>query len=118
MVDKFWQKRSELSIDQNGFTRCDCRCAFSVEIVALARNDVPDTPAWIGNVAPVAGNYMDMEMVDSLTGRGSGVEADIEPVWLMFCHDDVAHFVHQGHQIGALVQRRLPPVADLTTRHD
>jgi hypothetical protein len=42
---------------------------------------MPNSAAWIRNVAFVSGNHMNMQMGDRLACRFANVDADVEAVW-------------------------------------
>lgn len=73
-------------------------------VVALFRNDVPDTAARVGHVARIPRNQVDMEVEDRLPGRWAAIDADIVaigPVVLLDDHfDRVQRFEERGAFFG------------------
>lgn len=88
------------------------------EVVALAGDDVADPAPRVGYVAGIAGDHVQVQVLDGLPGGGAGVEAHVVPVWPVAVVEQRLHLVDQVHQVEALVARRLPPGGDETARHD
>ena len=61
---------------------------------------------------------MDVQVVDSLAGGRSGVEAHVESIRLVLLGNVGSHLVDKSHEIGAFLRCRFPPVTDLASRHD
>jgi len=73
------------------------------QVVALARDDVADAAPWVGHVASVAGDHVQVQVLDGLTGGGAGVEAHVVPVGPVPLVEQRLHLVDQVHQVVALV---------------
>ena len=87
-------------------------------VVALARNDVANASARVGDVVLVAGDQVDVEVEDRLAGGGSDVDADIEAVRGMAAGDQLTASVDAGHQGGSLLGRGVEPRRHVPTRDD
>ena len=60
-----------------------------LEVVALAGDDVADAAAWVGDVAGVARDEVDVEVEDGLAGGFADVDADVEAVGVVAAFDQL-----------------------------
>jgi hypothetical protein len=55
-------------------------CGGCCEVVGEVWDDVANAAAWVGDITCVAGDEMDVEVWDGLSGSGSAVESDVVTV--------------------------------------
>ncbi len=88
------------------------------EVVAAPRDDVAHPATRVAHVAVVARDHVEVQVIDGLPGRGSGVETDVVAVGSGHpLVELVLDLSDQVHERGALGVRRGPPVRDDSTRH-
>ena len=71
------------------------------EIVAPARDHVPDTAGWVGHVAGVARDDVDVEVGDGLAGGLADVDADGVAVWFVVGLDSSAGLIDERQYLSA-----------------
>ncbi len=85
---------------------------------ALPGDDVPDAASGIADVAPVAGDDVDVEVEDGLAGGLADVDADGEAVGAVRGLDGGPRAVDAGEEGEPLGLGRLEPRCHVATGHD
>lgn len=90
------------------------------QVVALARDDVANAAARVGDVAAAARDDVHVEVHHRLASRLAGVEADVVAVRGRGERgvEEALHLVHEGKEGGALLRGGLEPGGDLAARDD
>ena len=77
-----------------------------------------DAASWVGHVAEVARDDVDVQVEDGLACRLADVDADVEAVGPVALLDDGLCFVDGSSESGLLVLRGLEPGGDVPPRDD
>jgi hypothetical protein len=87
-------------------------------VAALAGDDVPDAAPWVGYVAAVARDEVDVQVEDGLACGFADVDADVEAVGVVAAGEELSALVDGGCYGGSLLCRGVEPGRDVPPRDD
>jgi hypothetical protein len=88
------------------------------QVVALRGDHVAHPAAGVGHVTGVAGDDVDVEVLDGLPSGRSGVEADVVAIGATFGVESLLDLVDERHEVRALLGGRFPPSRDQSAGDD
>ena len=91
---------------------------YLARVMSLFRDHMPYSPLGIFNIPLVAGNDMNMYVVNTLPGCLTNIDANIIAVGTKFLVEELLFLVDQRHTSGHLFRRQLKKTCDMALRNN